>query len=453
MTDKVSEVLYTGPNNEIGIVMNTVSGFRNMLSNDNVSPVPISPQYPNELMMPWGYDNRLPYKIAKAIEEDDVLAPNIHFNNLVCYGTGVQYNDPETGTKSNRPDIKRFRLSNNFSMLHMNQVADLKSYWISCAILILSNDGTKIVNIRHQEACDIRFAKASDKGTIPYIYISNWNNPIPGGPIERIDLLDEIDPLGDLEMRMGKMRTPTGDFIYSQERKFAMVMRVPSLRATYYPTPAYTSIFRGEWLSIKQLVQVGKKAKIKNTASVKYIVEIGDRYWEYIFKAENIVDPIKKKERVIEEKNNIRNFITGVENSGKTFITGFYISSDGKEQPMVKITALDPKTEGGDWSADLSETLNMICYTMGIHPSLVGATPGSSKMNNSGSDKRELFTMKQSMETFFRDLLKMPHEVVCHFNGWEIDVETPMITLTVLSDNADAKKMSSNPNNINPKQV
>lgn len=39
-------------------------------------------------------------------------------------------------------------------------------------------------------------------------------------------------------------------------------------------------------------------------------------------------------------------------------------------------------------------------------------------MNNSGSDKRELFTLKQAMEKPFHDIMAKPWHVILHFNGW-----------------------------------
>ena len=56
------------------------------------------------------------------------------------------------------------------------------------------------------------------------------------------------------------------------------------------------------------------------------------------------------------------------------------------------------------------------CKKEYIHPNLVGATPGKGQQNNSGSDKRELFTLKQSLEIAYHDLMKQPLETVAAFN-------------------------------------
>ena len=68
---------------------------------------------------------------------------------------------------------------------------------------------------------------------------------------------------------------------------------------------------------------------------------------------------------------------------------------------------------------------------------------GKLEKNNFGSDKRELFTMKQAMETAFHDLLLPPLELVCEFNGWTGIVPTvPIIMLTTLDEHKDATRVN-----------
>lgn len=112
---------------------------------------------------------------------------------------------------------------------------------------------------------------------------------------------------------------------------------------------------------------------------------------------------------------------------------------------------IDTTKEGGDWSEDIQEASNITCYGDNIHPNLVGATPGKSQSNNSGSDKRELFTLKQSLEIAFHDLMYTPHNVVIHYNGWgeKVYPDVPMILLTTLDQNTDAKKTTANRINHN----
>lgn len=154
------------------------------------------------------------------------------------------------------------------------------------------------------------------------------------------------------------------------------------------------------------------------------------------------------KERIKKEKQQIEDFITGSDNIGKTWVTGYYVDpATGKEVRMVRIYDVENgKKEGGDWADDVQESANSICYGDNVHPNLVGATPGKSSMNNSGSDKRELFMLKQACETAFHDIMLLPFRVLIHFNGWEdkVDVDVPMIVLTTLDENKDSKTVKPN---------
>ena len=72
-------------------------------------------------------------------------------------------------------------------------------------------------------------------------------------------------------------------------------------------------------------------------------------------------------------------------------------------------------------------------------------------MNNSGSDKRELFLLKQANETAFHDVLLLPFRVLLYFNEWNrnIDVDVPMIVLTTLDENKEKKTVKNNPDGNN----
>ena len=102
---------------------------------------------------------------------------------------------------------------------------------------------------------------------------------------------------------------------------------------------------------------------------------------------------------------NIINFLTGMENSGKVLFSTFYVSPNGEEQHDVVINKIETDKEGGDWATDIVEAINMMCFTMRVHSNLVGSVPGKSQTNNSGSDKRELYTIAQALQKPYHDLL------------------------------------------------
>lgn len=93
----------------------------------------------------------------------------------------------------------------------------------------------------------------------------------------------------------------------------------------------------------------------------------------------------------------------------------------------------------------------MICFTMQVHSNLVGSVPGKSQSNNSGSDKRELYTIAQALQKPYHDLMFLVHNIIIKINGWAgVSVDVPFIQLTTLDENKDAKSVTINPdNNVN----
>ena len=386
------------------------------------------------------------------------MAQNKLFNVLTCYGQGVRFFDLATKKSTEDKEIRLFQFRNQLNRFFIEQAIDMKYFFFAVTCVILDREGCHIVQMRHKEACYCRFEKADNEGRIGNVFYANWRKVTPE-KVEVIPLLDEYDPWGDLRVRLGlepdpktgEVRKPLKSDPYgraTRQRKFAIVTRFPTPGFQYYPVPFYTAIFRDSWYDIYELIGKGKRAKIRNSAPPRFQVEVHRDYWHNICEQEGITDPVAMKERIKKEKQQIEDFITGSDNIGKTWVTGYYVDpATGKEVRMVRIYDVENgKKEGGDWADDVQESANSICYGDNVHPNLVGATPGKSSMNNSGSDKRELFMLKQACETAFHDIMLLPFRVLIHFNGWEdkVDVDVPMIVLTTLDENKDSKTVKPN---------
>jgi len=389
--------------------------------------------------IPWGADNQMPYEILYLIESDETLSTCQMFNAEVCYGSGLVYNTDKSTTKT-REQVDDFFLENNIAGYYLGVCQDFKHFAFCVSVIILNNEGNRIVRIVRKEACYCRFTPANKQGKIEKVLYANWRVSIASREdIEVIELLDMASPWTDLQERLARK---------AKTRKFAIVTRVPTPDSTYYPIPYYAALFKGKWYNIKSLIGMAKEAKLKNSAPIKYHIEISNKYWEGIFKAEGITDRLKQKERVVKEKQNILDFLTGAENAGKAWFSTFYTNPNGDEQHDVVITKVDDDKEGGDWSTDIQEAVNMFCFTMRVHSNLVGSVPGKGQTNNSGSDKRELYTIAQALQKPYHDLLFLPHRIIIKFNKWQGAVpECPFIMLTTLDENKDAKEVNIKQNN------
>ena len=394
--------------------------------------------------VPWGGDNAMPYDILRLIEDDETLSTCQQFNAEVCYGSGLKY-DTDQCTAAVKQQVEDFLLDNALPSYFLGVCQDFKHFGFCVSVIILNADGSRIVSLLRKEACYCRLSPADKDGAIRHVLYANWRQSVSRREdIEVIDLLDINTPWRDLAIRLGRTAGDDGrKRIRTKSRKFAVLTRVPTPDSTYYPIPYYASLFKGKWYNIKQLIGMAKEAKLKNIAPIKYQIEISNKYWDNIFKSEGITDRRLQQKRIVREKQQILDFLTGVENAGKVWFSSFYVAPTGEVQHEVVINKIDSDKEGGDWSTDIQEAVNMFCFTMRVHSNLVGSVPGKTQTNNSGSDKRELYTIAQALQKPYHDLLFTVHRMIIRFNGWTgCTVDVPFIQLTTLDEHQDAREVT-----------
>lgn len=384
--------------------------------------------------IPWGMDNTMPYDIISKIEDDETLATCQQFNAEVCYGAGLTYNTDQCAAPV-KEEIDEFFMNNDLASYFLGVCQDFKYFAFAVTVIIFNQDGSRIVRIARKEACNCRFAPADKNGRIPAVLFADWRNYSQPEQIERIPLLHVSAPWADLQQRLAS---------HTKQRKFAILSRVPTPDYCYYPIPYYAALFKSKWYDIKRLIATAKEAKLRNSAPIKYQIEISAKYWETIFRSEGITGQKKMQERANQEKKRIIDFLTGAENAGKVWFSTFYISPDGKEQHDVVINKIDNTKEGGDWESDIQEAVNMVCFTMRVHSNLVGSVPGKAQTNNSGSDKRELYTIAQALQKPYHDILFQPHKMIIRLNKWQgAFPECPFVMLTTLDEHKDVKQVTT----------
>lgn len=224
--------------------------------------------------MPWGADDQMPFDMIKLIESDETLSTCQMFNAEVCYGSGLVYQTDECKPQV-QEEVEDFFLDNNMATYFLGVCQDFKHFGFAISVIILNESGNKIVRILRKEACYTRFVPANKEGVIPKVLYANWRNTVRPEEVEVIPLLNPLSPWTDLQTQVKKGK-----------RKFAVVGRVPTPDSTYYPIPYYAALFKGKWYNIKQLIGIAKEAKLRNSAPIKYHIEIAKTFWANIFKAE-----------------------------------------------------------------------------------------------------------------------------------------------------------------------
>lgn len=399
----------------------------------DISPISLSDSLK---IIPWGAGNDMPFLVLDLFEKDETLSTCQTFTSEACYSAGVHF-DTCLASEQTVAGVDEFSLVNDIPFYFLGVSQDLKYFGFAVSLIILNEDRTRIVSLSRKEACYCRFEKADKSGRIPSVVYANWRKHVADKEdYEVIPLLDPADTWNDLNRRLRDKK--------NKDHKFAIVTRIPTPDHTYYPIPYYASLFRGKWYDIKQLIGIAKEAKLRNSAPIKYQIEVSDRYWKHLFEAEKITDVRKRQERMIREKKQMLDFLTGAENSGKVWFSQCYVTPDGREQHDIVIKRIETGKEGGDWETDIQEAINMICFALRVHSNLVGSVPGKAQSNNSGSDKRELYTIAQALQKPYHDLISKVFNIIIAFNGWKgVQVKIPFIQLTTLDEHKDSKTVTT----------
>jgi hypothetical protein len=402
-------------------------------------------------VVPWGSDNNRPVNIITKIGKSPVLSSGMLFNIQMGYGSGIiagrwSYeggNHVFTPVTDNN-DVNRFFEENDINGYLLEQLTDLNFFFNIFPEIILSQE-KKIVQLSSKEASFSRWEEMNDKGVIEnHFYSAYWN---PNDPKKTVPtpVLNRYNPLRDLRVRMGLEKDPNGNLKSKPDSyRFIIPVNFPTPSRPYYQKPYWYSVIESGWYDYAQKIPEFKNALMDNQMTIKYHVELSSDYFTKIFAEEGINTDEKKKARIKKEFDDLNTFLSSAKNTGKSVISYVNYSPDGKEMHRMKITPIENTFKGGEYVEDSEEASNILSYGIGVHPSIIGSSPGKSKTIN-GTEARELFIIKQALMRPIRDRLLMPLYLVKNFNGWDptLSFDIPNIELTTLDSGTGSQKVIS----------
>lgn len=484
----------------------TFSNSKNLFEVDNSQNVKLPGKLGEKYgkIVPRGSDNKLPATIIDKVSKSEVLSANMNYNITIGYGDGITpvfIEHSDTGAKVVRPyetrgkflrkqmqalrselkgleaseskydketstelqedlaelkkqydawkntwdQVNRFFKESDLDQFTLELLTDINYFYdgYSCLVSNLdSGNNRKIAKIKHMEAKFARLQEMDKEGLInTFFYSAKWaDSPKPADIID-YPFLDSKNPAADLLLKF-KEEKKTPD---KRDNEFVMQARFPTPGRVYYPKPYWWAIIESGWYDFAVSIVEFKKYILKNGMLINYHIELSEDYFDIIFAKENITEEEKKNERVKKEYMDFENYVKGEKNAGKSLISFVKYAIDGTALPRVKITVLDNKLKGGEYIDDSEEASNMMSYVMGVHPNLIGAAPGKNKQSTSGTDKRELFEIKQALLKPVRDIVCKPLYVVKTVNNWDpaLHFVIPNIVLTTLDAGKNAKMVTS----------
>jgi hypothetical protein len=182
----------------------------------------------------------------------------------------------------------------------------------------------------------------------------------------------------------------------------------------------WNAIRESGWLAVSELIPKHKKALLANQSTIKYHIQISDKYWSTKYDDYNKKNTAEKIQIKRTELESIQSLISGAEKSGVNFWSGFFSDlNTGKDNELIKITPIDDKIKSGQY---LEEGKDASIYTMsavGLHPALVGTMPNNG-LGGAGSNIREAYNLHILTNKSYQDLILEPlNNLIIEYNGWD----------------------------------
>jgi hypothetical protein len=363
---------------------------------------------------PWGADDSRPETIIKKVEKNVVASSGLEWLCDAFFGEGLftyerrLENGKEIIIPTDFPEVKNF-----FKYCDINEYLEESIYdYIYFKNLFpemylgRGRMQEKIVDIRSKEAVFSRWGIMDPKSKRITVFFYSAEFPSPRqGHMATVPVFDPRKPFGN--------------------KKFIFRMRFASPGRTYYAKPAWHSVVDSGWLDVSNDIPKLKKNLLKNAMSLRYHIKIPKNYWSDKYKDWDKMTPDKQKELRQEELEQMNDFLTGVENVGKSFISHYGIEKrTGDKIPGWEIDKIDTSIPDGTLTTDQSEANAMILFALNIDPTLKGAgLPNNKQSAGSGSDKREAKLIFNSQMGMMRRRFLSPLYFIKKFNQWDERIE------------------------------
>ena len=391
------------------------------------------------LVAPWGLENKLPQRVMEKIESVEVVGTNANFNWQVCYGLGpklqklVYSDNPKEIVKDpsgnviggkvvDRLDIHAGEIfdwcqRSDLSLFLQETLTDLSYFHNSFPLLLPERKGCRIYSINHREAMFSRWEVNENGEIISHLYSSKWVEGPGEKDIERSDVIDELDDVLSIrKLLQGKNR--------AERLVYPIYMASPG--RPYYSYPTWYSIFRSGWYDQLASIPALKKAIQTHNLGVKHIIYMSVSYLEEKAKQMGVDTKDQKAVNDLKQKlaEEINEKLAGEENQGKAIVALQKLVPSGNGTTMEKyftIDKVDNDVKEGEYLTDYETGANVISYAMGVHPNLIGATPGKNSNSLSGSNQREIFLIKQALSKPMIDRAMRPFAAIKKLNDWPSD--------------------------------
>lgn len=207
----------------------------------------------------------------------------------------------------------------------------------------------------------------------------------------------------------------------------------PNAGKPYYPVPKWLSLDICMVLDYARTLISDKAIQRKNSTMWGKIAYINLSYFKTLCDDEGLTGDVDKMmARKNELQDQIEEFLKRRENKGKLMVADSFLSADEKNlYKAIELVDVPQETNAKETKDELEEISSIILFTFGIHPSLIGATPGKNPTTG-GTQQRELYLLKQIQVSPRQRLYLQFLNNIARFNQWdshaEFEIQLPVLT-------------------------
>ena len=396
----------------------------------------------------WGADNDYPQKFLKELRKNGTASGALRVLKSVHYGAGLVLKKTEKDEQGNRAQkvvplaqekvIHTFFKRNQMPRVWTELISDLETFSMAFPEFILSKDRKQITSVHRLKASWIRKEQYTAAQGFPtkLFYNAKWTAT-----------LNKKDKNTGTTHVIPSWFTADEVREYCKKKniwKFCMPIAYPTADEGYYNKTDWHAVFHNGWFEVSNSIAKFKKSLFENQINVKYVVYIDDQYFEKTY-----ADTWHKMKPEEQEKiktdliTKIDEHMSGSESAGRSLYSPSYTDGTGKPIDGLRIEPIKNEIKDGSYLPDASAANSEILFALGVDPSLIGhGVPGGKLGAGSGSDKREAFTILQTLFASRRLTTLQVWDLLQDYNGWDSDLEATFenVVLTTLDKNPMGKE-------------
>lgn len=410
-----------------------VYAFKNTVEKGDsvVSTVKIDTKEKTGIVASWGKANDYPQKVMEAVKKNGSASSALRFLTRAHYGNGIILHNEsqadENGKKApallnlaDFPDVNAFFKLNQIPRFAKETILDLEWWSLAFPEYILSDNYEQINRVkRHKTAWSRYEAMNAENGLIENLFVSQ---KFGAGTVQLDSKFVATIPIIDSYWSADEVK----EYCKANKiKKFVRPVYYPLLDEAYYPESPWHSITKSGWLDIANSIPEYKKALFNNQVSIKYLIEIDERYFKNVYSDWLDIDSSKRIAIRTTLIDAINDSLGGNANAGKSIQSMKFVDDNGLQISAITITAIDDKLKEGVYLPEASAANSEILVAAGVDATLIGGAgiPGGSLGAGSGSDKREAFTILSALMKTNRETSMEPLEFIQQYNKWDPSIK------------------------------